>query len=164
MTWSTFTKMFGNPMKSIIESSKTNSFQTNIDYIKPLSNSNYNSYLEYFMNIEQIKLEMPVWYNQNWHLYEDSSFKTKIDFHGLTKTETLFWLEYFEKNRQMFVKKPFFITGRGNHSAQRLNKDISTIIISKNDSTGILEDFVYKWLVQHRFRFIKKTGSFEIIS
>lgn len=162
MTWSEFTKKFGTPLSSI--NNTVSRHTANLELIQPLTDKCYDEYSEYFANKDIIQMDLPQWFAKNWILYEEEFFISRIDFHGLNRSETQYWLEYFEKNRHVFSKNVLLITGRGNNSQQRINRDISTVIIYKNDSTGILEDFVYRWLTQHRYRFHKRPGSFEVIS
>ena len=164
MTWSQFTQLFGGGKSKIEYRPTITSTTPNIDYIKSLIPEAYKEYLDYFNNEEQVRRDLPEWFNKNWLLYQEDYFYSRIDFHGLTKSETQFWLEYLEKNRHLFAKKVQLITGRGNNSRTRVNNDISIKILTQNDSTGILEDFVYRWLRQNRFKFIKRAGSFEITS
>ena len=166
MTWSEFTKKYGKPIT--ISNNPIKSVDKSIipatPLINPMNDKCYKDYALYFSNRDIIKLDLSNWYANNWVLYQEEYFIGKIDFHGLNKSETQYWLEYFQKNRHYFAKNVQLITGRGNNSNTRIHKDISTVIISKNDSTGVLEDFVFRWLNQNKFKFIKRPGSFEVIS
>lgn len=176
MTWSNFSKMFGSPMCQLVgPSNNRTTIPTSLpiimlDQIKPLSADTYKAYDNYFQDksLDRIgatnaERDLPAWFNSNWHLFEEPpSLIDRLDFHGLNKAETQYWLEYMQKNPSRFNKKVNIITGRGNHSRRTINIDISTKIMTKNDSTGILEDFVFRWLKQHRYRFVKRLGQFDI--
>ena len=171
MTWSHFSKIFGNPIDKYYNQKSLVIQHPNIlpEYIKPFTEDIYREYDYYFqnkddkLNITCAQMDLPIWFSRNWILYDDSIKKVdRLDFHGLNRAETQYWLEYLEKNQDRFSKIIHIITGRGNHATQTYRRDISIKIMSKNDSTGVLEDFVYRWLKQHHYRFVKHPGSYDV--
>jgi hypothetical protein len=161
--------MFGSPLQQANHITTRHIPQYNIEYIKPFSAEIYKAYHSYFQdktsdnNISGAQKDLPDWYHSNWFIYDvEDPIIDRLDFHGLNRAETQYWLEYMKYNAQRFSKKINIITGRGNHSRQTFTKDISTKMTTGNDSTGILEDFVFRWLKQNHYRYIKHPGNFDV--
>jgi len=154
MTWGDFTRSHSkqNPIfhdKIIIK---------NENYIFDLDEQTYNQFLLDFKNKNIDNYFVSIWLHKNG----ETLITSHIDFHGLDIKSTQFYLQYFRINKIHYKYPINIITGRGLHSNKHIKKDISSIILDKNDSTGILENFVCKWLNQNHIIFIKKPGFFII--
>jgi hypothetical protein len=152
MTWGNFTRMYSkkNPIyhdKIIIK---------NEEYITDLDEQTYEEYLFHFINKNVENKFVTIWLKNNG----ENLITSNIDFHHFDMSSTQFYLQYFRNNKHHYTFPIKIITGRGIHSNKHIKYDISTIILDKNDSTGILENFVWKWLSQHHIPFIKKPGFF----
>ena len=152
MTWSVFTRIYAKEHaiyhdKPIIK---------NEEYIKDLDEQTYNKYLFDFVNKH-------LGNNFVYHTFKNNGedlITSNIDFHGFDIKSTQFYLQYIRINKQHYNFPIKIITGRGLHSNKHIKYDISSIILDKNDSTGMLENFVWKWLNQYHISFIKKPGFF----
>ena len=155
MTWGDFTRLHRsqNPMNNVVKVIKNENFINNLD------EKTYNQYLVDFENKNLDNNFVYNWLNNNG----ESLITSSIDFHYFYKEDVQFWLEYYKKNVQYFNHPISIITGRGNHASKHIKYDISSIILFKNDSTGILEDFVWRWLTQNQICFRKTPGKFIIL-
>lgn len=164
MTWSQLTNMYGgNPLTKL---PKLNTPQIyNDPILLKISDEIYKIYENVFSGNSNTQgdikiINRAIHFTNQW--INNDNIDTKIDLHGITKEGTLFWLEYQKRNRNKYSYPLNVITGRGNHSSQHIKRDISDIILTGNNSTGILEDLVYNWLKQNHQRHIKYTGNFII--
>lgn len=164
MTWSQLTNLYGgNPLTKL---QKLNNYQIiNNTPLLAISEDIYKIYENVFLGNSNIQGDIKVvnraiYFTNQW--INNNNIESRIDIHGITKEGTLFWLEYQKRNRNLYKYPINLITGRGNHSNQHIKKDISDIILTGNNSTGILEDLVYNWLKQNHQRHIKYTGNFII--
>jgi hypothetical protein len=152
MTWGDYTRMNTkiHPIyheKNIIK---------NEEYIIDLDEQTYNEYLFDFENKNVGNNFVNNWLKNNG----ENLLTSHIDFHGFDIKSTKFYLQYFRVNKHLYKFPIKIITGRGSHSNKHIKYDISSIILDKNDSTGLLENFVWKWLKQYHISFIKKPGFF----
>jgi len=163
MTWSDLTKKYGGNPLTILPQLPTN----NINHLCKLSISKdiYTIYENVFLGKKEVSGDIKI-INRAIHFAEqwitNNNIGSKIDLHGMTKENTLFWLEYQKQNRNLYKYPMNIITGRGNHSKSHHKKDVADILLTGNNSTGILEDLVFNWLKQNQQQHIKYTGNFVI--
>ena len=162
MTWSELTKKYGgNPLTNLPQLQTNNN---NLQGFKlSISKEIYTIYENVFLGKNDIigdinVINRAIYFTEQWIMNNNSG--SKIDLHGMTRENTLFWLEYQKQNRNIYTYPMNIITGRGNHSKSHHKKDIADVLLTGNNSTGILEDLVLNWLKQNHQQYTKYTGNF----
>jgi len=164
MTWSELTKKYGgNPLTTLPQLPTNNN---NLQGFKlSISKEIYTIYENVFLGKNDIVgdinvINRAIYFTEQWII--NNNIGSKIDLHGMTRENTLFWLEYQKQNRNIYKYPMNVITGRGNHSKSHHKKDIADVLLTGNNSTGILEDLVLNWLKQNHQQYIKYTGNFVL--
>jgi hypothetical protein len=163
MTWSELTKKYGGNPLTILPQIPTN-YNNTVSKLS-ISKEIYSIYENVFLGKTEISgdnkiINRAIQFTEQWITNNNTS--SKIDLHGMTKENTLFWLEYQKQNRNMYNYPMNIITGRGNHSKSHHKKDLADMILTGNNSTGILEDLVLNWFKQNHQHYIKYTGNFVL--
>jgi hypothetical protein len=165
MTWSELTKKYGGNPLTILPQLPTNKYIINNVCELGISKEIYTIYENVFLGKTEIPgdikvINRAIYFTEQW--ITNDNIGSNIDLHGMTKENTLFWLEYQKQNRNLYKYPINIITGRGNHSKVHHKKDIADMLLTGNNSTGILEDLVLNWLKQNHQRHVKYTGNFII--
>jgi hypothetical protein len=163
MTWSDLTKKYGGNPLTILPQLPTN-YNNTLSKLS-ISKEIYSIYENVFLGKTEISgdnkiINRAIQFTEQWITNNNTS--SNIDLHGMTKENTLFWLEYQKQNRNMYKYPMNIITGRGNHSKSRYKRDVADMLLTGNNSTGILEDLVLNWFKQNHQQYIKYTGNFVL--
>lgn len=151
MTWGDFTRKNRNKLGNF----NVLNNEILVDIIKPIPEEIYAEYeaaLYGNANTEYMR--------EFCEIFIPNNSAEKVDLHGLYVRDAQFVLEYILNNRDKYIFPLSIISGRGSHSFNKPNIDMSVRILSQNYTTGKLEDFVLRWLRQHRVRFTHRLGCF----
>lgn len=165
MTWSAFTKKNGGNPLTRLPNIDVRNRPSIVNRLLNIDDRVYDIYEDVFLGKAEIMgdvdiINRAINFTEQW--LNNDNLGSKIDLHGITREGALFWLEYQKRNRQNYKYPITLITGRGSHSHLQVKKDLAEVLLTGNNSTGILEDMVLTWLKQNHQRHIKYTGNFVI--